>query len=563
MKRIFSILLLLLCYMQMAFAENKLTAIYPFNMNHKVLKEVKGNSTLPLYLEVFTSDIPKNQEVKISVELPKDFTALTGHGWEKSDNENILSTQWKLAADFARSFDLVYLQAQDSAISGEKLIKIKATSDDWQLEKEIKFKFVAEQVKENIKDKEKLTQSGAVVAKKRKKLDKSKFNWYIQSIVLPVDNTGKKDDKVADGVIYIKDTSLESFRNRMLGDGATNWSAVFAHPACHLLLELRNPQNDVRVLKFEAELIDKATGKKAPGLCTSGKVNLDNDAGWAGQTGTNDSSTALISLDGKKAQSFILPLYVDYLTILEGNYSLRVTVSGNGQKKITELPVSITKKHNIGLAMVGLAVFAFVIVILFSGKIKNCIYLVGAKGAITIALFAAIAFGGITLPTTILGDFLHVFLGPFSGLITGLLSGILQYLLIVSLVVLYRKPGVLALMFIVRYILSGLMFGHFTPISILSCCVNIVILESLLYFSGFYVKKALTAKYMLGIALALGIADACITFVNLEQLMFFYRLYYADWYLALYMIINGFLYSSIGAWCGYKTGIKLRQVMGE
>ena len=51
--------------------------------------------------------------------------------------------------------------------------------------------------------------------------------------------------------------------------------------------------------------------------------------------------------------------------------------------------------------------------------------------------------------------------------------------------------------------------------------------------------------------------------MNLEQMMFFYRLYYADWFLAMYMIVNGLLYSSIGSWIGYKTGIKLRQVVGE
>lgn len=64
--------------------------------------------------------------------------------------------------------------------------------------------------------------------------DKSKYNWYIQSITLPVDNFGTKDDRVKDGTIYIRDTALESFRNRMTGDGATNWSAVFNHPAAHL-----------------------------------------------------------------------------------------------------------------------------------------------------------------------------------------------------------------------------------------------------------------------------------------------------------------------------------------
>ena len=62
---------------------------------------------------------------------------------------------------------------------------------------------------------------------------------------------------------------------------------------------------------------------------------------------------------------------------------------------------------------------------------------------------------------------------------------------------------------------------------------------------------------------ALMIQDAFITMINLEQMMFFYRLYYADWYIGLYMLINGLLYSSIGSWLGYKVGIKLQQVMGE
>ena len=65
------------------------------------------------------------------------------------------------------------------------------------------------------------------------------------------------------------------------------------------------------------------------------------------------------------------------------------------------------------------------------------------------------------------------------------------------------------------------------------------------------------------VAIAIGIGDALITMVNLEQMMFFYRLYYADWYIALYMIINGLIYSSIGTWIGYKVGEKLQQVTGE
>ena len=179
------------------------------------------------------------------------------------------------------------------------------------------------------------------------------------------------------------------------------------------------------------------------------------------------------------------------------------------------------------------------------------------------ALFAALAFGGITLPTTILGDLLHVFLGPFSGLLTGVLSGVLQYLLLMALLTLYRALGTLSLMYLVKFMLSCLMFGNFSPLGVLSCCVYMVVLETALYLSGFYAKEELDGKMLIWVALVMGVADALSTLVNLEQMMFFYRLYYADWYLALYMLINGVVYSSLGAWLGCRTGMKLRQVMGE
>lgn len=588
MIRIISLLVLLLAYVQVAFAGVQLEAVYPYSMNKVKIDAVRGQSTVPVYVELIASDIPQQLSAAITVEAPEGFHILPAQGWSLNQERRKAQINWNIPENYGRSFDLVYVQAQEEAIAGPKELKITAVTSQGKLEKRIPFAYKSELILEGktdgksekslavgAKGGEKTVVEGSTVKKKRggeatttgsgkkKRTDKSKFNWYIQSVTLPVDSHGVKDDRTANGTIYVRDTALEAFRNRMMGDGATNWSAVFAHPACHLLLDMRNPQQDIRVLKFKAELLDKKSGKPVPGLCTSGKVSEDNESGWAESAKSEDMTTAMISLDGKKTQAFLLPIYVDYLTILEGDYNLRITVSGNGQQKITELPVTITKKHNLGLAMVGVALLCLALVIIFSSKIKNCIYQVGAKGAITIALFAAISFGGITLPTTILGDFLHVFLGPFSGLITGLLSGVLQYLLVMSLLVLYPRPGVLALMYLVRFLLSGIMFGHFTPLSITSCCVNIVILELTLLLTGFYKKEQLPKQYILLICAAMGLADAAITFVNLEQMMFFYRLYYADWYLALYMIINGFLYSSIGSWFGYHTGAKLRQVMGE
>lgn len=550
--RILYILMALLCLTQQAFAGVKLEAVYPYNLDKSAAHVVHGGSTMPLFINITGFDVPREQPAHLRVILPEGFKALAKDKWRLGivDGRRTAETDWVLPADFGQSFDLLYIQPQTDLERGPKQLLLEVSGEGWHERKELSFDYEP---------------AAAAVAATQpgKKIDRSKFNWYIQSVTLPVDNLGNKDDRAAEGVVFIRDTTLEGFRNRMTGDGATNWSAVFNHPATFLVLDMRNPQRDVRLLKFKAELIDKKTGKVMPGLCTAGKNNEDSEHGWAGDTGSVNETTALISLDGKKTQAFIIPLYVDYFTVLEGDYSLRVTVSGNGQEKLQEVPLTIAKKHNIGLLAVGFSFICLLAVLAFSYKLKGCIYRIGARGAITVALFAALAFGGITLPTTLIGDLLHVFLGPFSGLVTGILSGMLLYLLVVALLVLFRAPGVLTLMYLVKYMLSGLMFGHFTPLGLLSMCVNVAILETLLCLSGFYRRQELSKGYMLFICLLLGVGDALVTFINMEQMMFFYRLYYADWYLALYMLVNGLLYSSIGAWLGAKTGSKLQQVMGE
>lgn len=532
-----------------AFAGQQLDAVFPYSLEKRNIQTVSGHSTMPLYINLTSFDVPRIQQAEVSVRLPEGFSALPKEGWQVTKDG--AAARWSLDADYAQNFDLLYVQAEEDAVSGSKEIIVSVKGNDWEEQKKLKFQYDA---------------AGETVAQlqgKAKKIDRKKFNWYIQSVTLPVDPFGHRDDRTENGVIYVRDTALEGFRNRMKGEGATNWSAVFNHPAAFLLLDMRNPQKDIRVLKFKAQLLDRVTGNVVEGLVTAGKTNHEAGEGWAGNTGEESETTALISLDGKKTQAFVLPLYVDYFKVLEGEYTLRVTVAGGGQQKIQEVPLIIAKKQSLGLMAVAFAFVCFLLMFILLFRMKKCIFEIGAKGAITVALFAAISFGGIALPSTVLGDLVHALLGPFSGLVTGLLSGIMQYLLIVSLLVLYRKPGVLTLLYVLKFMLSGIMFGHFSPIGVLSTSVYIVVTESLLWISGFYTKEILKTNYMFFVALLLGMGDALITFVNLEQMMFFYRLYYADWFLAMYMIVNGLLYSSIGSWIGYKTGIKLRQVVGE
>ncbi|MDO4177927.1 MAG: hypothetical protein Q4D21_01950 [Phascolarctobacterium sp.] len=561
--KIMTLLLLLISYVQICFAGVKLEAVYPYSLDKKGEQVVYEGSTMPFYLNLTSFDLPEDEPVSVKVTFPEGFACMSGTNFQATGN--VAAAKFLLNKNFAHSFDLLYVEANGKTFgSREALVEI--TGPTYSEKRTINFTYVEPDEKQKaLVQKEKIQQQASASSKKKakRKIDNKRFNWYIQSVTIPVDNQGLKNDKEEAGVLYVRDTSLESFRNRMTGGGATNWSAVFNHPACHLLLDMRNPQRDIRVLKFKAELINKQTGENVPGLITAGKTNSESENGWAGEMSKDNESTALISLDGKKSQTFILPIYVDYFTILEGDYTLRVTVEGNGQKKIQENPLTISKRHSLGLLAVAFSFLCLLIVFVCAYKIKDTIYQIGAKGAITVALFATIAFGGITLPTTIIGDFIHALLGPFSGLVTGLLSGIFQYLLIVSLLVLYRKPGVVSLLFFVKFMLNGVMFGHFTPLGMLSLSVSVVALEVVLYSVGFFKKKTLSKNYMLLVALALGLCDALTTFVNLEQMMFFYRLFYADWYISLYMLVNGLLYSSIGALLGFKTGNKLKQVMGE
>jgi len=546
------LVILPLIFMQTAFAGTfQVEAVFPYNLEQKKLDTVYGGSTNPLYLNIESANYDDEQPAKITITLPQGLLVATNaNKWQQTilPNETIVTSNWKLDAHYTQVFDLLPLLATSNLAAGNNIIKVVVEVGSVTTEKIINFKNNAENVSANSKE----------------KIDTNKeYNWYINKLTLPVDNQGIRDEKVSEGSIYVRDTEFENLRTRMVGEGATNWAAVYNHPATHLLLELSNPQRDTKVLKFKAELLDKISGDVVSGLCTANQTDDNQEQGWTAETHQKDATTALLALNGSKNQTFILPLYVDTGKITAGEYNLRVTVYSNDEEKISEIPLKIIKKSNIGLFSITFSFICFIILCFAFGKIHNTIMTIGAKGAITVALFAAVAFGSIVIPTTLGGDFLRVFLGPFSSLVTGLLNGTLLYLLMFALLMLYRKPGIVALLFLIKWLLAGVMFGRFTPLGLLSYAVYIVVLEGTLYFSGFYIKQEFSKSYMFFIALLIGVADAFITLINMEQMMFFYRLYYAGWYIILYMFVNGLIYTSVGCCMGFKVGKRLQQVMGE
>ncbi len=548
-----------------ALAACRLDAVFPYSMDHRKIEQVQGLSTVPLYLDLVCTDDPEAQTAVLSVTAPDGFELLPKEGWQIAPDRRRGRGVWHMDAGYGRSFDLLYVRALEGTTAGDKEIRIHLSltgSGPAESDRTVSFRYVPAD-REDVKTAgTSPPPEGKAAGRGTGKRNAGRFNWYIQSVTLPVDNQGKRDDRSPEGVLYVRDTLLENFRNRMTGEKNNGYSVIFTHPAAHFLLDMRNPQQDIRLLRVRAQLYDQ-DGHPVPGMMTAGRSDHESGEGWAGETGNGEGTTALISLDGRKMQAFILPLYVDPLQAVEGDYRLRLTVEGNGQQKVTEIPVTLDKKHSLGLLAVGFSFICLLLTLFYLRDTVHCIRTIGARGAITVALFAAVSFGGVTVPTTLLGDVVHALLGPFSTFLTGLLSGVMQYLLILALLMLYRKPGVTALLFLLKFFLNGIFFGRFTPLGILSMAVYIAVLETLLRCSGFYRPEKTSRGHVLAVVILLGLGDALIGFVNLEQMMFFYRLYYADWYIILYMLVNGVLYSSIGGWLGYRTGEKLQQIAGE
>lgn len=513
---------------------------FPYSLNGEKHKIIPAGSTQILFLNIESINLPKEETADIKVTLPSGIHALKMEGWS-TIKDNVITAKWRLPANYGQVFSAISLFCDKDLKEGNYMIPVEIRYGDKEFLQKIDFS---------------IGESEVPTAETSE--EKKNSTWYIQRIIIPVNEDGKVDQREAKDILYVRDVTLENIRNRLIGSKPADWPSLLNTPAAYILLEMRNPNKDTRTLHFMAELVDRPGGEVKKGL-----VSVRTEDGCTGWDYENlDATEASIGLLPQVSQSVIMPLYVNPFTINEGNYNLRITLTDGNISKITEVPLTIVKRKSTGIFAIGFAGACVAFVIASFKKLRECTIQIGARGDITVALFAALAFGGVVVPVTLLGDFFHVILGPFSGLITGILNGIVQYLLLMALLILFRRPGVLSLFFLMRWLLSAILFGRVTLVGILICSVSIVVLEFVLWVWGFFKKEVITEQYAVLIAVMIGIADAFITFINMQQMMFFYRLYYADWFIALCMLVNGILYSSIGAWMGYRMGEKPKQVMG-
>ena len=271
---------------------------------------------------------------------------------------------------------------------------------------------------------------------------------------------------------------------------------------------------------------------------------------------------AALTLPPDSSSLVSLPLYI-LDNAMGGDYLLRVDVKLTGSdwvattrnQKIT----AISRKWGPIMITFASTLLGLTAVSLFFIKSKEIMSRFKTRNLVLISLFGTVSFAAINLPMTILWELSHAILGPFSFLFTGLFYEILLYMLIASLVVLIPKPGVVSLFTMVRFLLGGFITGSFTPISFITLSVSAVILEVMMYTAGITGKNPDPGN-RLRVGMVCGIADMISGYVSFSVWMVLYRLFYSNWYIMANILIDGFLYTFIGAWFGISLGNRLKKV---
>lgn len=391
----------------------------------------------------------------------------------------------------------------------------------------------------------------------------------LAKIVLPLDKDGKKDERLNENTLVLRDRKLDYYKNVLLGKGASNQEIEAVHPVTHMGVDFYNPGSEQKLVTITTRLLDKNTHRPVSGLYTPGTTGEDKDAG--SMEGHNDCLVAFAALTGEKKQRINIPVYADERFVAGGDYFVQVTVEdGISQPIVTEIPLRIIKKNMQAMVTVIIAVIILSAALVFAvTRMRRALVFFKTRWLITIALFGTSAFALVNIPSTLLNDFFHILLGPFGFLITGLFNGIFLYMLIAALVILIPQPGVVALMTAVRMLLGMLAFGHVSPVSFLSYGLHALLLEAMLLGLSFYstyalqIVKNISFRHVLMTAIICGLADSVATYVTMQAMAFLYRLYFADWYIYMIMAVNGFLYTAIGAGCGVFLGRQLLKVGGD
>lgn len=284
---------------------------FPYSLNGEKHKIIPAGSTQILFLNIESINLPKEETADIKVTLPSGIHALKMEGWSTT-KDNVITAKWRLPANYGQVFSAISLFCDKDLKEGNYMIPVEIRYGDKEFLQKIDFS---------------IGESEVPTAEASE--EKKNSTWYIQRIIVPVDEDGKVDQREAKDILYVRDVTLENIRNRLIGSKPADWPSLLNTPAAYILLEMRNPNKDTRTLHFVAELVDRPGGEVKKGLISV--RTEDGGIGWSDEN--TDATEASIGLLPQVSQPVIMPLYINPFTINEGNYNLRITLTDGNISK--------------------------------------------------------------------------------------------------------------------------------------------------------------------------------------------------------------------------------------
>ena len=120
--------------MQVCFAGVNLEAVYPYSLDKKEEHSVYEGSTMPLYINLTSFDLPANEPVTVKVTLPDEFVAQSGTNFKAEGN--MATASFTLDKNFAHTFDLLYVEANGHSFGAKKAL-VEVFGPTYQEKKEI------------------------------------------------------------------------------------------------------------------------------------------------------------------------------------------------------------------------------------------------------------------------------------------------------------------------------------------------------------------------------------------------------------------------------------------
>jgi hypothetical protein len=326
----------------------------------------------------------------------------------------------------------------------------------------------------------------------------------------------------------------------------------------------------------ETLVLENASDEPLPVAVTMRTVDARSRGSVAGfrppdYLGTADAGvTTTARLEPHARTGVPLPVYVRPGELLAGDYLSIFDVRLLGTDAVVahaEHALQVRAADLRSLAVTAAAVVMSVAGLVVFLVLQRRIFRVfRVSELVLIALFASMTFVLVIFPGSILGPVFTAVAGPFGFLIQGVFFEAFRVAVLVTLLVLVPRPGTVTLVSLVRYLIGGLIFGGFTPVDLFYLGPSVVLMEAGLWLGGITSKNGLLrrrefpAASFLYVALVLGLANAATQYVTYCLNITLYRLYFADWFIALAVIVNGFLYAMLGAIPGLRLGRRLRRV---